>query len=87
MLNFYLKAKEVILTETGARRKILVRGKFDLDFVLSSRSLFHLETRQVFPVVDPGKTDTVSGRIMVFEIIKHYENTGHPIFVLMFNFK
>ena len=67
MLNFDLKAKEVILKEAGARTKILVWRKFDLDFVLSSRNLFHVEAREVFPAVDTGKK-LIPGRNMVFEI-------------------
>ena len=55
MFNFYLKAKGVILKETGVRGKSQLGGNLDLDFFLSSRSLFHLEARQVFPAVDPGK--------------------------------
>ena len=55
MFNFYLKAKGVILKETAVRGKSQSGGNLDLDFVLSSRSLFHLEARQVFPAADPGK--------------------------------
>ena len=67
MFNFYLKAKGVILKETGARGESQFGGNLDLDFVLSSRSLFHLEARQVFPAVDPGKK-LISSRIIVFGI-------------------